>query len=267
MVYALRFAFVMQPLACSATSCMFMGTSSLQTRRSLLKLAAGAGFAGFGRLYAFSSDFWNKKDPSEWTGAEVDQLTNKSPWAKEITVNAPSQGMNRGMGGGGMGGGIPGMGGGMGRRRGGGGMPAGQSYKAVVRWESAKPVLDALKTPLPEGFTNHYVISVGGIPLDAGNRRQYQTSDDSSSSQSIQNSLDRLKGVTYLAPKDKRDLQPGVVVQQPAAYGNIYFGFSKELLTLRPEDKEVEFTTIFGSIQVKTKFNMKDMLYHGELAV
>ncbi len=234
-------------------------------RRSVLKLAVGAGIAGFGRLYGFSSDFWNKKDPSEWTGAEVDQLTNKSPWAKEITVNAPSQGMNRGgMGGGGMG--IPGMGGGMGRRRG-GGMPAGQSYKAVVRWESAKPILDALKTPLPEGFSNHYVISVGGIPLDAGNRRQYQTSDDSGSSQSIQNALDRLKGVTYLAPKDKRDLQPGVVVQQPTAYGNIYFGFAKDLLTLRPEDKEVEFTTIFGSIPVKTKFNMKEMLYHGELAV
>ncbi len=238
------------------------------SRRSVLKLATGAGIVSFGRLYAFSSDFWNKKDPSEWTGAEVDQLTNKSPWAKEITISAPSQGMNRGMGGGGMGGGmgIPGMGGGGRRRGGGGGAPPGQSYKAVIRWESAKPVLDALKTPLPEGFTNHYVISVGGIPLDAGNRRRSQ-SDDTSTSQSNQNALDRLKGVTYLAPKDKGDLQPGVVVQQPAEYGNIYFGFAKDLLTLRPEDKEVAFTTIFGSIQVKTKFNMKDMLYHGELAV
>jgi hypothetical protein len=239
------------------------------SRRRALKLACGAGVAGVGRLYAFGSDFWNKKDPSEWTGAEVDQLTNKSPWAKELTISGPSQGgMSRGgMGGGGsIGGmGIPGMGGG-GRRRQGGGMPAGQSYKAVIRWESAKPILDALKTPLPEAFTNHYVISIGGIPLDAGNRRRYQTDDDGSS-QSNQNALDRLKGVTYLAPKDKRDLQPGIVLQQPAEYGNIYFGFAKDLLTLRPEDKEVAFTTIFGSIQVKTKFNMKDMLYHGELAV
>jgi hypothetical protein len=241
------------------------------SRRIVLKFACGAGIAGFGRLDAFGSDFWNKKDPSEWTGAEVDQLTNKSPWAKELTVSAPGQGgMSRGgMGGGGMGGGIggvgiPGMGGG--RRRQGSQTPAGQSYKAVIRWESAKPILDALKTPLPEGFTNHYVISVGGIPLDAGNRRRYQSEDDNSS-QSNQNALDRLKGVTYLAPKDKRDLQPGIVIQQPAEYGNIYFGFAKDLLTLRPEDKEVAFTTIFGSMQVKTKFNMKDMLYHGELAV
>lgn len=242
------------------------------SRRGVLKIACGVGIAGFSPLSAFGSDFWNKKDPSEWTGAEVDQLTNKSPWAKELSISGPSQGgMSRGgMGGGGIGGGIGGMGipgiGGGGRRRGGSQMPPGQSYKAVIRWESAKPILDALKTPLPEGFTNHYVISISGIPLDAGSRRRYQT-DDESSAQSNQNALDRLKGVTYLAPKDKRDLQPGIVLQQPAEYGNIYFGFAKDLLTLRPEDKEVAFTTIFGSIQVKTKFNMKDMLYHGELAV
>jgi hypothetical protein len=223
-------------------------------------LAAGAGFTSVSRLYAASnSDFWNKKEPAEWTGAEIDQLTNKSPWAKEVSASTSSTGgggMGRGMG-------IPGMGGG--RRGGGGGGMPGQSFKGIVRWESAKPILDALKAPLPEGFTNHYVISVGGIPLDAGSRRRYQSQDDSS--QSDQNTLDRLKGVTYLQPKDKRDLQPGVVVQQPPSYGNVYFGFAKDLVTLRPEDKEVTFTTQFGSIQVKTKFNLKDMLYHGELAV
>jgi hypothetical protein len=231
-------------------------------RRSVLLLAAGAGFTSLNRLSAFSSDFWNKKDPEEWSGTEIDELTNKSPWAKEVAVSAPSQG-----GGGGRGGlGFPGLGGG-GRRGGGGGgggMP-GQSFKGIVRWESAKPILDALKTPLPEGFANHYVISVGGIPLDAGSRRRNQSQDDGS--QSVQNTLDRLKGVSYLEPKEKRTLQPEVVVQQPASYGNVYFGFPKDLVTLRPEDKEVTFTTLFGSTQVKAKFNMKDMLYRGELAV
>jgi hypothetical protein len=50
-------------------------------RRNFLLLAG----VGLTRLYASSSDFWNKKDPADWTGAEKDQLTNKSPWAKEIT--------------------------------------------------------------------------------------------------------------------------------------------------------------------------------------
>jgi hypothetical protein len=236
-------------------------------RRNFLALGAAAG-CSISRLYAFSSDFWNKKDPSEWTGAEIDQLTNKSPWAKEVTVSTASQ-YGNGMGRGGMG--IPGMGGGMGgggmgggRRGGGGGMP-GQSYKAIIRWESAKPILDALKTPLPEGFTNHYVISVGGIPLNASNRSRSQSQDDNS--QSDQDTLDRIKGLTLLAPKDKRDLQPGIVVQQPATYGNVYFGFTKDLVTLRPEDREVTFSTQFGTMQIRTKFNLKDMLYHGELAV
>jgi hypothetical protein len=47
----------------------------------------------------------------------------------------------------------------------------------------------------------------------------------------------------------------------------VYFGFAKDIVTLRPEDREVGFTTQFGQIQVKTKFYLKDMLYHGELAV
>jgi hypothetical protein len=237
-------------------------------RRGFL-LAAGAGFVSLAPLEAFSSDFWNKKDPSEWTGAEKDQLTNKSPWAKEVNVSTPAQ-QNRGGGMGQPGGypgtGYPGMGGGMGggRRGGGGGMP-GPSYKGIVRWESAQPVRDALKESLPEGFANHYVISVGGIPLNAGSRTRSQSQDDNS--QSDQDTLDRMKGVTLLQPKDKRDLQPGVVVQQPAGYGNVYFGFAKDLVTLRPEDKEVTFITQFGSAQVKTKFYLKDMLYHGDLAV
>ena len=228
------------------------------SRRNFLVLAAGVS-----RLDAFGSDFWNTKDPSEWTGAEKDQLTNKSPWAKEVTVSTSSQGGSGGRGGMGMP--FPGMGGGMGGGgRRGGGMP-GQSYKGIVRWESARPVLDALKEPLPEGFANHYVISVGGIPLDAGSRSRSQSQDDTS--QSDQDKLDRIKGATLLAPKDKRDLQPGVVVQQPAGYGNVYFGFAKDLVTLRPEDKEVTFTAQFGTAHVKTKFNLKEMLYHGELAV
>jgi hypothetical protein len=81
------------------------------------------------------------------------------------------------MGGGRIGGmGIPGIGGGGmggGRGRGRGGRSA-QSFNGTVRWESAKPILDALKTPLPEVFADRYVISVSGFPLDSGRRRGSQ---------------------------------------------------------------------------------------------
>src|ERR1035438_5781185 len=153
------------------------------TRRGLLMLAGGAGVQSRLRLYAASSDFWNKKEPAEWSSEEIDKLVTKSPWARQ--VNASSAAMSRQSGGsgggggngggtgdpgiGGGGGGYPGGGGGGypggggmgspggggmggrgsggGGRRGGGGGPMPVSYTATVRWESAKPVQGALKTP------------------------------------------------------------------------------------------------------------------------
>jgi len=36
---------------------------------------------------------------------------------------------------------------------------------------------------------------------------------------------------------------------------------------LTPDDKEVTFTTQLGRLDLKTKFNLKDMMYHKELAL
>jgi len=60
------------------------------TRRRVLAIAAGA-VTGSIRLYAFSSDFWNKKDPSQWSGKEIEELTSKSPWAKEVSAQSSSE--------------------------------------------------------------------------------------------------------------------------------------------------------------------------------
>ena len=259
------------------------------TRRGLL-ISAGAAMANFSRLFATSPDFWNKKEPSQWSSEEIERLTTKSPWAKETSAQySPEQGQSGGMGGpggggggmggpgGGMGGGrggiggmgIPGMGGGgMGRGRGRGGGQRSESIKSTVRWESAKPILDAMKTPLQEGFANHYVISVSGLPLNAGRRRRSQDDSDTNASQSTEDVLDNLKSLTYLEPKGREGVQPGIAQQQPSSgAGSILFGFSKEMLALKPEDKEVTFSTRIGGLNVKTKFNLKDMMYHGELAL
>src|SRR5271167_4461190 len=90
------------------------------TRRGVLMLASGVGFAAWGRLYGANSEFWNKKEPAEWTSAEIDQLISKSPWARQVGAqysrdrsdgsgNPDDQGYP---GGGGGGGGRGGMGGG-----------------------------------------------------------------------------------------------------------------------------------------------------------
>jgi hypothetical protein len=292
------------------------------TRRSALTLAAGAGMAGWARLYAAGADFWNKKEPSEWSSEEIEQLTTKSPWAKEVIAQGarerdgqrggyggpgtpgpgpgyggpggPGPGGGYGVPGGpGIGGGIGGVGIGGGGIGGGIGGPGGprdrgqpaRSFKATVRWESAKPILEALKSPLPDAFANRYVISVSGLPLNSSgrsrsqddddgdlssrtSRRQAQDNDDvDSSSRSTQDMLDQLKSLTSLTPKGRHDAQPGVVQQLSSGNGSVLFGFSKEILDLKPEDKEATFSTRFDRLNVTAKFNLKEMLYHGALAL
>jgi hypothetical protein len=232
----------------------------LLTRRGVLILA-GAGLA-----WASNSDFWNKKDPSQWNPEEVDKLLTKSPWAKEVTATAsavPGQNGGYGQGGGqypnggqypGGGGGYPGgigmprMGGG-GRRRSGypGGAGRGLSMKGLVRWSSAKPMLEASKIKLPATMDHHYVIRVEGFP--AG-----------------ETSVDELKQDATIQPKDK-EIAGAALVEKNGSNSDWYYGFSKDTITLSPDDKEVEFIAKIGRYLVKAKFNLKDMLYRGELAV
>jgi hypothetical protein len=262
------------------------------SRRRVLTLA-GACLVSWENLYA-TPEFWNKKDPSQWSGEEIDQLTTKSPWAKPVNAQyAPGERPGYGQGspngggyprGGGMGGptiGIGGIGIGMPRGRMGGGRPGGgrngggaSNYKGTVRWESAQPILDALKNPLPEAFANHYVIGVRDIPL-LEERRRRDPNDDTdsdgdkrtSTDSKSDNSVDNLKMFTNLQPKGRESAQPGVVRQMTPGGTYFLFGFSKEFLDFGKKDHEVEFTTRLGTLIVKAKFDPSEMLYRGKLAV
>jgi hypothetical protein len=271
----------------------------LLSRRRMFVLA-GAGVAAWLPVHAATADFWNKKAPTDWTSEEIDRLITKSPWAKQIKAQyasgtGPDTGTNTGGGypgggqggggypGGGQGGGypggigIPGIGGiglpgGGGRRRGnGGGSPRGGAvspYEGTVRWESARPVLDAMKSPLPEAFEGHYVICVSGIPLMGGRSTGAGEGDDSTASRrQEQDDLDRLKGLSSLRPKGRDEVQAGVVARQIGTGSSFLFGFSREMLPLDTRDADIVFTTQLGRLVVKANFLPKEMLYHGELAV
>jgi hypothetical protein len=274
----------------------------LISRRRMF-LVGGAGVAAWLPLDATTADFWNKKAPADWTTEEIDRLITKSPWAKQIKAQyAPGAtdardgsgypngggypGGNSGGGGypggtgrsrgGGIGLGIPGIGGiglpgGMGGgRRNGGGSPRGGAaspYEGTVRWDSARPILDALKSPLPEAFEGRYVISVSGIPLMGGRSTSSGEDDDSTASRrQDQDDLDRLKGLSSLQPKGKDIVQAGVVARQIGTGTSFLFGFSREMLPLDTRDTEILFTTQLGRLVVKAHFLPKEMLYHGELA-
>ena len=211
------------------------------TRRGILLFAATM------RLRAGDSEFWNRKDPSEWSADEVDRLITKSPWAKEITVSQEQSGPKR-------------------RGR------AAAQFNGVVRWESAKPVLEAMKAPLSGEFSNHYVISVRGIPMSSLGPRNSESTDAEARARQreIEGVLERIKGVTRLEPKGAAPAQPGIVQETPFGVGEtrtVLFGFSKTLFQLSLDNQEVGFATQMGTIQVKVRFDLREMIYHNELAI
>jgi len=235
---------------------------------------AGAGvfFASRRTVWA-ASDFWNKKDKAQWSAEEVHGLTTKSPWAKDARVefrrglqpnfdgtpgglampNDPNRGVPGSQDGVRMN--VPlgrdGTGAPASPRSGGAGAVPLEATAATVRWESAQPVLDALRISVPEDFAERYVISVSGITALAAQRAI---------------TLEHLRMSATLQAKGKSPAQPGVT-EYSRDKAAILFGFSKEFLTLTVTDKNVDFLIDTGDLQIKARFEPKDMLYHGQLAV
>jgi len=193
-----------------------------------------------------ATEFWNAKDPSAWTDDEIVIMTSKSPWAREAVpairdADDPTGGTVLGESSGGR----------MGRRR--------TSISVIVRWESAQPILDALRATLPAEFAGHYVVSVTNLPL-VGIRRAGRggetTPDDS---------LDRMQNGTTLQVRGKDPAEAGIT--RRSHIGSILFGFSKDQLLLAPTDGDLVFSLNTQQLSLKTTFDTKKMIYRGKLAV
>lgn len=270
------------------------------TRRSLIRLAVALPVASALPVRAFSSkDFWETKPSSDWNPGEVDRMITKSPWAKEVSVTGGNRSGGRGNSGGGRsrtGGGFPGgigfPGGGIGYPGGGGsrggypggggGYPGGGGpstrddgmvSSSIVRWESALPIREALQLPADEekpdsDFEKYYVIALIGDLTGVGRGRNHDNSDDDDRSDRTNRRLEAYKDYTRLERKDgplhleKVDEGSRVGSRGPGVY--FYFARSNEISM---DDKEVSFSTKVGSADVKARFTLKDMRYHGKLAL
>jgi hypothetical protein len=232
---------------------------------------------------ALAGEFWNDKQPAEWSEKDVQRLLTRSPWAKEVAVQmnlsampggggpgleAGGGGGGMGRGGGGMGGGPggPGMGGGgapMGGGPGeGGGMP---QIKAVVRWESATPILAAMKKQSPEPDSDFYIISVSGLRAPGARlRAQPEEGTLGRGAERGQATDERLKQSTSLQPKGRLAISPARIENAPGA---VAFFFAREGAPLSLDDKEVVFVTRMGPVEIKAKFIPKEMKFQGNLAV
>ncbi|MGD1071360.1 MAG: hypothetical protein ABSB15_14560 [Bryobacteraceae bacterium] len=253
-------------------------------RRALLRRAAmGSGWLTISGSLAFgASDFWNKKQASDLSPDEVNTLRNKSPWAKkvssEVISNRAAKMDTKGRNFGGM---ASADGNGLSKiSRGGGpapmspGVSGSQNIDVVVRWESAKPLLEATKVALPQPFENHYAVSISGLPLkvlqmaltDTGDSKEGDAPqpDDPAARQKAM--VDHLLAATTLTPKGRPPV-PSDLMLQSADKQSLIFAFQKHTLPLAETDKDVTFDVNLPSLKVKAKFELKDMLYQGTLAL
>jgi hypothetical protein len=79
--------------------------------------------------------------------------------------------------------------------------------------------------------------------------------------------LNQVKRFTTLQPKDEGVAQPDVVLAMEGSPNSLSFGFSKTSMGFTPDDQEMQFTTWIGHLLVKAKFETKDMVYRGKLAL
>ncbi len=240
-------------------------------------------------LVLIAEDFWVKKPYTDWSEKDAAKLLINSPWSHDVAFAAPSMddrgdgggGGRRGGGGGGQMGGesaspmssVGGMGGGGGRSGGGatdasgqvGGGGSGLAMTLHVRWQSALPIRQAqVVTALGHEQADsdkakkflgqevpYYVVAVAGLPPDMVGRIPDQQ-------------LPELAKIASLVRKDKDPIQAENAQKFPGEKGTVVFLFPKtSAITL--EDKEVEFVSKVGRIEVKRKFKLKDMMIGDKL--
>jgi hypothetical protein len=235
----------------------------MTTRRNTL--LAALGFAGALALLGASQDvFWDQKDPKDWTADQVQELLTRSPWAKPASVSF----FNNGPGGYGAGiGGRAGAGlGNVGRTTqrssaaGRGGTVADQAsdpgtFRAMVRWESSKPVQGAEKSRPDDGDAGFYILAlIGDIP-------DFARPDDDETPGAREQRVAMLREFTKL---ERKGGSPIYLERLESGATGARFYFSR-FDPITPANKEITFTTKMGPLEIKAKFSLKDMTYKGKL--
>ena len=216
---------------------------------------------------SLAADPW-KRRYAQWSKDDALAILNRSPWAqagkvefkyqgKEVEgprsggVVGPPEGPPGGNGTVGPPGGAPARAGGGIVQNGPGVMP---EFRALVRWESARPMRLALGAePGAISDSHQYVISVLGFPILRAD---------------VAASLGALKGSSRLERAGKDWLRPVRVESRESSGATaLVFKFDGDALPVTAEDKEVLFVARLGTINLRVKFTLKDMMYEKQLAL
>lgn len=222
----------------------------MMTRRAALFSLGGLASLASAALAAAAKEFWDEKDPSQWSKEEIERMLNQSPWAKPASISYNTA--------------VPGFGPGViGRRSGvatinrsgtGATTDGGDGkldFHAVIRWESARPIRAAEKMRLDEEPDAYVLAAIGDFP--AGDI------DESQGSHEQRDAM--LREFTKL----ERHGAPTIYLERTESIGGgLRFYFSR-LEPITASHKEIAFSTKMGPLEMKAKFPLKDMLYRGKL--
>ena len=164
---------------------------------------------------------------------------------------------------------------------GGGGPP---QTMVLIRWQSALPMKQALvkskfgneagtaaqAKAILENQEEYYVIAVERLPrMGAGRARAAVGGPEGVEREAGADPAERMRQMlarsTLLVRKGKDAIKPMDVKMATAEKTmTVYFLFPRtEAITL--EDKEVEFITKLGPLEIKRKFKLQDMVFGGKL--
>jgi hypothetical protein len=221
---------------------------------------------------------WKDKQVPEWNAEDAKEILNDSPWAKSVkpTVTSANNGQHRSGGGlgraagiglGGIGIGLPGMGG-LGRRVGMGGPGGGSGSRGddgadyseppalMLRLESALLVreaeLKARETNAPTLDEDYYAIAVYGVP------RGMAIGDS-------QNLASQLKKQSSIKRDGKTDLKPSSVEVLQREDGPVIVYLFPRSHEITRQDKRIEFDAQIGRLQFSQSFFVDDMTWQDKL--
>lgn len=248
----------------------------IPTRRQWLRTATM--LPAYFTLRAARKDFWNTKDPANWTADEKQTLLFQSPWAQggyvrmEGEKKGPSLGYNRqGQRGVDMPDVRPTVGPTETRSVPIGGdtippPPKPESgppieFPALARWETAKPVRLAGGPEVPELTGKFYVIRLRGLPLLPPKAGQTDSSRNAAM-------LDAIKDGSVLERKNKPAIRCAhLFAGSGTAATEVLLFFPRDPDPIMLADKVVTLDSSFAFYHLSIKFSLKEMVYRGELTL
>jgi len=213
-------------------------------RRDLLLLYSG--FVSALPPVAYAGPRWATTNPAEWTPNDIDTVLNRSPWVREVLLAMPDPGPAAGA--------APGS------------IPS--EFRVLVRWESGLPIRLARKSATCQRDSGEYVLSVSRLPLAfaavlaSGGPARRKRSESLNTAEMAA----RIAAASFLQREGHEPIAAARSEWVDADLTSrlmLYFDGGKEPIQLA--DREVSLASAVGSLTFVARFQLKQMVYRGNL--